>query len=71
MKAETRILLVKELEKLKSIRARNSFIGAIGGLIFSIVWLSSIYNTAVIGNAKNNSFWFSFIFIIALVILLQ
>jgi hypothetical protein len=43
MKAESTVALVKELEKIRSVRARNSYTGAWFGFVFSILWLGSIH----------------------------
>ena len=71
MKAETRIVLVKELEKLKSIKERNNYIGAFIGLIFSFSCLVSIYPVAVKGNSSVNTFWIPFVVLVSLIVLLQ
>ncbi len=72
MKAEITISLVKELEKIKSIRARNSYFGAWCGLLAALVWMGSLF-LFTIGKASSQALgWFpALMFIFALIILLQ
>lgn len=72
MKAEITMSLVKELDKIKSIRSRNSYFGAWCGFIVAIVWLARLYMLAIGRTYEQGLGWFpSFGFIIALIILLQ
>ena len=72
MKAETIISLVKELEKIKSIRSRNSYFGAWCGFIVAIVWLARLYMTAMEKAPNDGLEWFpAFMFVVALILLLQ
>jgi hypothetical protein len=72
MKGETIIALVKELEKIKSIRSRNSYFGAWCGFIVAIVWLARLYMIAIEKTPKQGLEWFpALMFVIALILLLQ
>ncbi len=72
MKSESVILLVKELEKIKSIRSRNSYFGAWCGLVVSIIWISRLFLFSMEKTSFKNLEWFpSFMFFIALVLCLQ
>lgn len=72
MKAETTMLLVKELDKIKSIRSRNSYFGAWCGFIVATVWLARLYVLAIGRTFEQGLNWLPALgFIIALIILLQ
>lgn len=72
MKGETIISLVKELEKIKSIRSRNSYFGAWCGFVVSIIWLARLYMLSTEKSPNQNLEWFpAFMFVVALVLCLQ
>ena len=72
MKPETTASLVKELEKIKSNRYKNSYFGACSGLFVSIIWLARLYSFAFEKEHVQSFNWFyAFMFIIPLVMLLQ
>ena len=72
MKPETTASLVKELEKIKSNRSKNSYLGAWSGLFASIIWLARLYSFAFEKEHVQSFNWFyAFMFIIPLVMLLQ
>ncbi len=72
MKTETTISLVKELEKIKSIRSRNSYLGAWCGFIVSIIWLAWLYMFSIEITPIIKLQWLSaFMFVTALVVCLQ
>lgn len=72
MKGETIILLVKELERIRGIRSRNSYFGAWCGFIVSIISLAGLYMLAIGRTYEQGRDWLlAFFFIIALIILLQ
>ena len=72
MKPETTISLVKELEKIKSIRARNSYFGAWCGLLVGLIWLGSLYLFTFEKEPVKSLGWFpSLMFTLALMVLLQ
>ena len=68
MKNETIISLVKESEKIRSIRSRNSYRQGWGFFIFSIIFLGSLYMQAPVKGLE----WVSAIkFIAGLLVCLQ
>ena len=72
MKGETIISLVKELEKIKSIRSRNSYFGAWLGFVASIIWLARLYMLAIEKTPTKGLEWFpAFMFVVALALCLQ
>jgi len=72
MKPETTASLVKELEKIKSNRSKNSYFGAWSGLFVSFILLARLYSFAFEKEHVQSFNWFyAFMFIIPLVILLQ
>ena len=72
MKGETIISLVKELEKIKSIRSRNSYFGAWCGFAVSIIWLARLYMLSIEKAPSQGLEWFpAFMFMVALILCLQ
>jgi high-affinity Fe2+/Pb2+ permease len=72
MKGETIIALVKEQEKIKSIRSRNNYFGAWCGFIVSIIWLARLYMLSIEKSPNQGLEWFTaFMFVVALVLCLQ
>lgn len=72
MKSETTVSLVKELDKIKSNRSKNSYFGAWSGLIVSIIWLARLYSFAFEKEHIQTFNWlYAFMFVIPLVLLLQ
>lgn len=72
MKGETIISLVKEQEKIKSIRSRNSYFGAWCGFVVSIIWLARLYMLSIEKLPDQGLEWFSaFMFVVALILCLQ
>ncbi|MFA6980976.1 MAG: hypothetical protein WC209_16750 [Ignavibacteriaceae bacterium] len=72
MKGETIISLVKDMEKIKSIRSRNSYFGAWSGFVVSIIWLSRLYMLAIEKTPTQGLEWSPvFMFVVALILLLQ
>ena len=72
MKAEITISLVKELDKIRSIRSRNSYWGAWSGFFVAIVWLASLFMFSLEKKSEPGLEWFpALMFVIALIILLQ
>jgi len=75
MKGETTIALVKELESIKSIRSRNTYLGAWCEFIYSIVWLASLYKFSfekIPDKGLSWLHWFpTLMFLIALILFFQ
>ena len=72
MKAEITMSLVKELDKIKSIRSRNSYFGAWCGFIVSIIWLARLYMLSIEKSPNQSLEWFpAFMFVVALILCLQ
>ena len=72
MKGETIISLVKELDKIRSIRSRNSYFGAWCGFVVSIIWLARLYMLSIEQVPSQGLEWFSaFMFIVAFILCLQ
>jgi hypothetical protein len=72
MKDETIISLVKELEKIRGIRSRNSYFGAWCGFVVSVIWLAWLYMLSIEKSPNQGLEWFpAFMFVVALVLCLQ
>ncbi len=72
MKSETIFSLVKELEKIRSIRSRNSYFGAWCGFVVSLIWLAWLYMLSIEKSPNQVPEWFpAFMFVVALVLCLQ
>lgn len=72
MKGKTTYFLVKELEKLRGIRSRNSYFRAWCGFVVSIVWLARLYMLTIEEAPIQNPQWLlTFLFVAALVLCLQ
>jgi hypothetical protein len=72
MQSKAVISLVKELEKIRSIRSRNSYFGAWFGFIISIIGLAKLYMFSIEEVPAKGLAWFpTFMFVVVLVICLQ
>ncbi|MCL6097934.1 MAG: hypothetical protein M1391_05100 [Bacteroidetes bacterium] len=72
MKPETTVLLVKELEKIKSKRSNFSNFGAWSELFVAIIWLARLYSLPFEKAPTLTFSWFyALMFVIPLVLLLH
>jgi hypothetical protein len=72
MKPETTVLLVKELEKIRSKRSNFSYFGAWSELCLAIIWLARLYSLAFEkAPAQTFSWFYTLMFVIPLVLLLH